>query len=107
MADVSFLPDHEMDDFTNVSFKVTVANTREVTGGGTTQTTEQKKAQLPIIPVGATKHQLLCCLQKFDRAKSTMQWTNGPKLFESIQETLENPANVKHWDSLCLRNPDS
>ena len=104
MADVPFLPDCELEDFTNASFKATVANTRNVADGGTTQTTEQKKAQVPIIPTGATKHQLLHCLQKFKRARSAMQWTNGPKLFESIQDTLENPADAKRWDSLCLQN---
>ena len=96
---VPFLRDFEIDDLKEVSFKSTAA-----TATGDTQSTQTTKASVPIIPVGATPHQALHCPGKFKQAKANMRRTPGPKPFEAIQHTPEDPGDVDCWDELCSKN---
>ena len=82
---IPFQRDFEMDDFTTVTFKLTMT---------TNHGPQTAKVELPIIPVDATHHQLLHCPHKFNQAEVTMKWTQGPKLFEAFQFTLEDPGDV-------------
>ena len=98
-AIIPFLHNFEMDKLTDASCKVTVTTARN-DDNDSAQTTQQKKAKVPIIPVGATKHQLLHCPHKFQRARVDMHWTNGPQLFELISNMLEDPADIHFWENL-------
>ena len=91
---VPFLRDFKMTDLTTVSFKLT---TNTANGAQTAE------ASIPIIHVGATPHQVLCCPHEFKRAKAILKWTTGPKPFKAFQFVPEDPRDVDCWDGLCSR----
>ena len=98
---VPFLRDFEIDDLKEVSFKPITATTTD-----NAQLTQTTKSSIPIIPVGATPHQVLHCPHEFKQAKAVLKWTQGPELFEAIQFVLEDPGDVDCWDGLCSEEPN-
>ena len=85
---IPFLRDFEITDLKITTYKLTTT-----TRVGNVTTTEQKKYSVPMITAGASKHQIIYCINEFYHAKSSLRWTIGTKLFENILDILGDPSD--------------
>ena len=98
MSTASVLPfqiDFEKSDLRNTSYKTTITTTND-----DIRTTDSKKKEVPLIAAGASLHNILYCINEFYNAKKILNWTNGAKLFESIEDIFEDPQDQAFWATL-------
>ena len=66
--------------------------------------TEKETAEVPVLPVGYDRQQLLFMISKFDKAKTMLQWTTGAKMFQNFEKQFddttewETHANAQNQD---------
>ena len=62
-----------------------------------TTTTETKKKSIPVIAVGAKPHLVIYAVHEFNQARNALRWTRGTKLFEVLEDLLQDPADQRFW----------
>ena len=93
-----FTLDFELADLEKVSFKYTRQTTETPENGPATVVTETKKKPVSIITAGASKHQVLHCINELNAAKVSLRWTTGPKLYENIVDILQSHSDITVWN---------
>ena len=83
-----FQRDFKIKDLNNIKYKVST------TENGTT---EYKTKVVTTISAGATKLHILHSLSDFNKARTTMGWTTGPKLFLMIDDIFEDEYDAEWW----------
>ena len=58
--------------------------------------TEKQTAEVPVLPVGYDRQQLLFMVSKFDKAKNMLQWTTGDKVFQNFEKQFDDATE---WET--------
>ena len=80
----------------------TVKYTRTTTNNNGDQ--NKISMEVPIVPIGGSKSQLLYVLTRFRKAETTLNWTNGATLYANFENQMED---VSEWDTISNPFPRS
>ena len=58
--------------------------------------TEKVTAEVPVLPVGYDRQQLLFMISKFEKARDMLQWTTGDKMFQNFEKQFDDATE---WDA--------
>ena len=85
-------PDYDESTIQYVKHKLTVA----VNNAADREEIEQR---VPVLPLIATPYQKLMFFEAFDRARRTLRWTTGPRLYQKFEAQLAT-AHLRKWNTI-------
>ena len=93
---IPFIRTFEPKDMTTVKYSKSETDANGVT--------EKTTAEVPVVPLGGSREQILYMMSCFDRARDSLGWTTGPKVFQNFRKQFEDPTE---WETIAANQNQS